>query len=141
MSLSRCEVETNNIQRLPDAPALSPQELKQTFDKTGKDLKDFLNLLIPEIEQANEEAKSEVQGKILKTYKYDVVTGAVISVNEDYTIPEIYKVNTNGLDVYFEGELLVLNKNYQERGTGDSNKIRFAFEVPKDSNLIFVIRK
>ena len=141
MSLPRCEVETNNIQKLPDAPALSAQELKQAFDKTGKDLKDFLNGLILEIEQADEEAKVEVTGKILKTYKFDVVTSAVVTAEEDFTVPSVYQVNTNGLDVYFEGELLILNKNYQERGTGNSDKIRFAFEVPKGSNLIFVIRK
>ncbi len=141
MSLSRCEVETNNIQRLPDTPALTANELKQCFDRVGKDLKEFLNLLIPEIEKADEDMKKSIQSQMLKTYKYDVVTGVAITESEDYTIPSTYKVNTNGLDVYFEGELLILNKNYQERGTGESNKIRFNFKVPKDSNLIFVIRK
>lgn len=141
MSLPTCTVSTNNIQNLPDAPNLSPDELKQKFDKTGKELKDYLNSLILEIEKADEETKKAIQSQMLKTYKYDVVTNSVISESEDYTVPEIYKVNTSGLDIYFEGELLILNKNYQERGTGNSNKIRFNFEVPKDSNLIFVIRK
>ena len=43
MSLTKCEVVTDNIQNLPNSPALSPDELKQTFDKTGKDLKDYIN--------------------------------------------------------------------------------------------------
>lgn len=141
MSLPRCEVETNYVQRLPDMPAVSPEELKQTFDKAGKEIKDFLNELIPEIEKADEKDKKLVQSQIWKTYKYDVVLKAKVLENEDYTVPSVYKVNTSGLDVYFEGELLILNENYQERGTGDSNKIRFYFEVPEGSHLIFVIRK
>ena len=66
---------------------------------------------------------------------------AEIEENTDYTIPTTYKVNTSGLDVYFEGCLLEPNEHYVERGTGDSDKIRFNFVVPKDSLLGFVIRK
>lgn len=141
MSLPRCEVETNNVQSLPDTPAISSRELKEVFDKTGKDLKDFLNGLIPEIEKADDEVKSIVQGEILGVYKFHMVTNSVIKENEDFTVSEVYEVNSHCLDVFFEGELLILNEHYQERGTGKSNKIRFNFEVPKGSNLVFVVRK
>lgn len=87
MSLPNCEVETNNIQKLPDSPALPPNELKQCFDKAGKDLKDYINLLIPKIEEADKEVKEVIQKQILKTYKYSVTTSVVIAENEDYTVP------------------------------------------------------
>lgn len=141
MSLPNCEVKTNNIQELPDSPAISASELKQLFDKTGKDLKDYLNVLIGEIEKADNNIKKEIQNLVLDTYKYDVVTEVDIDTDEDYTLPTTYKVNTSGLDVYYEGCLLNINKHYVERGTGDSNKIRFGWKVLKGSNLSFVIRK
>ena len=142
MDLTRCEVVVTNIQSLPDTPAIGADELKQTFDKTGKDMKDYLNnILLPEIEEGVEESEENTTKKIIKTYKYNVKTLAEIEENTDYTIPTTYKVNTSGLDVYFEGCLLEPNEHYVERGTGDSDKIRFNFIVPKDSLLGFVIRK
>lgn len=142
MNLTRCEVDTTNIQNLPDTPAIGPDELKQKFDKTGKDIKEYLNQkLLPEIEKESKKDKDEVIGKILKTFKYDVTLQTNIEKNTDYTIPSTYKVNTSNLDVYFEGCLLNINEHYTERGTGDSDKIRFDWDVPKDSKLSFVIRK
>ena len=142
MDLTNCEVVTNNIQALPDTPAISSEELKKTFDKTGDDLKKFINnTLIPEIEQGTEENNEKIEKKIIKIYKYNVKALAEIEEDTDYTIPSTYKVNTSGLDVYFEGCLLEPNEHYVERGTGDSDKIRFKFNVPKDSLLGFVIRK
>lgn len=142
MELTNCEVVTNNIQNLPDTPAIGPDELKKTFDKTGDDLKKYINsTLIPEIKQGTEENNEEVEKKIIKTSKYNVKTIAEVAEDEDYTIPTTYKVNTSGLDVYFEGCLLEQNEHYIERGTGESSTIRFKFNVPKDSLLGFVIRK
>lgn len=142
MSLTNCEVKTNNIQELPDSPSMSSTELKQTFDKSSKDIKDYLNeTLIPEIEKLSDDTKTEIKKLILKTTKYEVVTNADISTSDDYTLPDTYKVNTNGLDVYYEGCLLALNTNYKELGSGLSNKIRFGWDIKKGSNLTFVIRK
>lgn len=142
MDLTSCEVVTNNIQNLPDTPAIGADELKETFDKTGDDLKNFINdTLIPEIEQGTKQNNEEIEKKIIKTSKYNVKTIAEIAEDEDYTIPATYKVNTSGLDVYFEGCLLEPNEHYVERGTGESSAIRFKFNVPKDSLLGFVIRK
>lgn len=142
MNLTNCEVVTNNIQNLPDTPAIGADKLKRTFDKTGDDLKKYINdTLIPEIEQGAEDDKTEINKKIIKTSKYNVRTLSEIAENEDYTIPTTYKVNTSGLDVYFEGCLLEPNEHYVERGTGESSTIRFKFNVPKDSLLGFVIRK
>ena len=132
MSLPECTVPTNNVQNLADSPTQSAQDLKKVFDQVGEDIKDYINdELIPAINKK----------LILKTYKYNATTLAEITETEDYTIPSTYNVNTHGLDVYFEGNLLALNEHYQERGTGTSDKIRFNFTVPKDSVLTFVIRK
>lgn len=43
MELTKCEVNTNNIENLSDTPAMESKELKKLFDKTGKDIKNFLN--------------------------------------------------------------------------------------------------
>lgn len=142
MDLTNCEVVTNNIQSLPDTPAIGADELKKKFDQTGDDLKQYINnTLIPEIEEQTDEANEEVAKKILKTYKYDIKTLAEIKEDEDYTIPSTYKVNTSNLDVLFEGQFLIINEHYVERGTGKSSTIRFKFDVPKDSLLSFIIRK
>ena len=142
MDLTSCEVVTNNIQNLPDTPAIGADKLKETFDKTGDDLKKFINdTLIREIEQGTKQNNKKIEKKIIKTSKYNVKTIAEIAEDEDYTIPATYKVNTSGLDVYFEGCLLEPNEHYVERGTGESSTIRFKFNVPKDSLLGFVIRK
>lgn len=51
MSLPECTVNTANIQNLPDSPNMSASELKQEFDKAGKEIKNYINdLLIPAIE-------------------------------------------------------------------------------------------
>lgn len=142
MSLPECTVPTNNVQNLADSPTQSAQDLKKVFDQAGEDIKNYINdELIPEIEKSDKETEDNTKKLIIKTYKYNVTTLADITETEDYTIPSTYNVNTHGLDVYFEGSLLALNENYQERGTGTSDKIRFNFTVPKDSLLTFVIRK
>lgn len=142
MSLPECTVPTNNVQNLADSPTQSAQDLKKVFDQAGENIKNYINdKLIPEIEKSDKETEDNTKKLIIKTYKYNVTTLADITETEDYTIPSTYNVNTHGLDVYFEGSLLALNENYQERGTGTSDKIRFNFTVPKDSLLTFVIRK
>lgn len=142
MSLTNCEVKTDNIQNLADSPTISPSELKKTFDKSCDDMKKYINdVLIPNIEKEVEDGDTNVTKLIKKTYKYDVTLDADIEANTDYTIPANYTVNTSSLDVYFEGCLLNINDHYTERGTGESNTIRFDWKVPSGSKLIFVIRK
>lgn len=65
MSLPVCTVNTNNIQNLPDSPTLTPDELKQEFDKSGKDLKDYLNdILLPAVEQLVRDEKANLEASI-----------------------------------------------------------------------------
>jgi len=52
MDLTKCEVNTNNIENLSDTPAMESKELKRLFDKTGKDIKDYINeILIKEVQK------------------------------------------------------------------------------------------
>lgn len=65
MSLPVCTVNTNNIQNLPDSPTLAPDELKQEFDKSGKDLKDYLNdILLPAVEKLVRDEKANLEASI-----------------------------------------------------------------------------
>lgn len=43
MSLTKFNGETNNIQSLPDKPTQTASQLKTLFDKTGDDLKTYIN--------------------------------------------------------------------------------------------------
>ena len=43
MSLTKCTVAVDNISTLADKPALTAAQLKAKFDKTGADLKDYIN--------------------------------------------------------------------------------------------------
>lgn len=65
MSLPTCTVNTNNIQKLPDAPSLPSDELKQEFDKSGRELKGYINdILLPAIENLINSEKSSLEQKI-----------------------------------------------------------------------------
>ncbi len=65
MSLPVCTVNTSNIQSLPDSPTLAPDELKQEFDKSGKDLKDYLNeILLPAVEKLVRDEKANLEASI-----------------------------------------------------------------------------
>lgn len=65
MSLPECTVNTNNIQNLPDWPTLPANELKQEFDKSGKDLKDYLNdILVPAVEKLVRDEKANLETSI-----------------------------------------------------------------------------
>ena len=65
MSLPECTVNTNNIQNLPDSPTISAQELKQEFDKSGKDIKNYINdILLPAIEDLVRKEKDALSNSL-----------------------------------------------------------------------------
>ncbi len=43
MSLTKCTAAVDNVSSLPDKPALTAAQLKAKFDKTGSDIKNYLN--------------------------------------------------------------------------------------------------
>ena len=62
MSLTECTVETNNVQKLPDSPTQSAQELKKVFDKVGEDIKKYINeTLIPDIEEEDDKVEENIK--------------------------------------------------------------------------------
>ncbi len=65
MSLPECTVNTANIQNLPDSPNMSASELKQEFDKAGKEIKSYINdLLIPAIEDLVKTEKNTLSNSL-----------------------------------------------------------------------------
>lgn len=65
MSLPECTVNTANIQNLPDSPNMSASELKQKFDKAGKEIKNYINdLLIPAIEDLVKTEKNTLSNSL-----------------------------------------------------------------------------
>lgn len=94
MSLPICTVSTNNIQNLPDAPNLPPDELKQKFDKAGKDLKDYINeVLLSAVENLVKEEKKNIEtsinNKILEDNKRKYHIGKII-IDTSNTNPNKY---------------------------------------------------
>lgn len=144
MNLTNCTVDVTNITNLSDAPSISSSDLKAKFDKTGKDLKDYINdTLIEEIETGLETAENNAKAEIKATYKYNDTLQSEIEENGEYTLTNSYTVGTGNLDVLYEGELLVLNEHYEEVGTSNttSTKINFKFKVPENSLITCIIRK
>ena len=43
MAIPQCNAETNAVSNLPDSPAISPAELKATFDRAGNEIKTYIN--------------------------------------------------------------------------------------------------
>lgn len=94
MSLPACTVNTNNIQNLSDSPALAPNELKQEFDKSSKDLKDYLNdILLPAVEKLVRDEKANLEiainNKILADNKKKYHIGKII-MSTSNTNPNTY---------------------------------------------------
>lgn len=94
MSLPVCTVNTNNIQNLPDSPTLTSNELKQAFDRSSKDLKDYLNdILLPAVEELVRDEKANLEiainNKILADNKKKYHIGKIIMTTDD-TNPSVY---------------------------------------------------
>lgn len=102
MAFQRMETNVENISALPDVVADQSSQLKQTFDKAGKDLKAFINTHISELELSTASESigvktpdglpSTVQAELNAVNvgvigKVDKVEGKQLST-EDYTTEE-----------------------------------------------------
>lgn len=102
MAFQRMETNVENVSALPDIVAEQSAQLKQTFDKAGKDLKAFVNTHITELElgtaaeslgaKTPDGLTSTVQAElnavnVLVAGKADAVEGKQLST-EDYTTEE-----------------------------------------------------
>lgn len=106
MAFQRMETNVENVSALPDIVAAQSAQLKQTFDKAGKDLKAFVNTHITELESgtAAESLGAKTPGglpstvqaelnavNVLVAGKADAVEGKQLST-EDYTTEEKTKL-------------------------------------------------
>lgn len=66
-SLTKLTEDLNNVQSLEDQPTITSNELKQTFDKAGNDIKDYINnILIPDVRKALEEVDESLRAELEK---------------------------------------------------------------------------
>lgn len=83
MSLTKCTVNTNIIESLPDAPILTADELKKRFDKSPTDIKNYINdVMLLEIEQLIASEKKNLQA-IINNVKNDLLTNISEKILED----------------------------------------------------------
>lgn len=81
MTLSKFTGETNNIQSLPDQPTETAMELKAKFDKTGAELKDYINNTLTE-EIDTELGNKADSNNVYKKEEVDELTNGII-LNEN----------------------------------------------------------
>lgn len=82
MSLSKFTGETNNIQSLADQPTETANEIKAKFDKTGTELKEYINNTLTEeidLELAN---KANSNNTYNKTEVDELINGTVLAENK-----------------------------------------------------------
>ncbi len=85
MSLTKFNGATNNIRGLADKPTLSASELKEKFDKTGDELKTYINnILTSELDTAigNTYSKTESDTRFIKNGDVYSVTYTCLSSSE-----------------------------------------------------------
>lgn len=70
MSLSKFSEAVNNISTLPDKPTLPASELKAKFDKTGADLKEYIN------DTLTEELDTQLASKVTSVAGSRLITTA-----------------------------------------------------------------
>lgn len=95
MSLSKFTGETNNIQSLPDQPSISASELKAKFDKTGADIKEYINNTLTEeidLELAN---KANSNNTYNKTEVDELTNGTVLAENVRLVLIPLYERSFN----------------------------------------------
>ena len=83
MSLTKCTVNTNVIESLPDAPTFSADDLKRKFDQAPVGIKNFINdIMLGEIEQLIAMEKNNLQ-KIITETKNNLLTNISEKILED----------------------------------------------------------
>lgn len=83
MSLTKCTINTNVIEALPDAPTSSADELKRKFDQAPSEIKNFINdVMLKEIEQLVAKEKENLQTIITET-KNNLLTNISEKILED----------------------------------------------------------
>lgn len=103
MSLTKFTGATNNIQGLADKPTETAEELKELFDKTGDDLKTYIN------ETLTEEIDTELSSKANSNNVY--------TKNDVYTKNEVDEEVTN---CKTKGDFVAVRAEFSYGGGDDS---------------------
>lgn len=128
MAIPNCNVNTNVISNLADAPTLTSAELKAKFDKEAKDIKDYIN------EEQNPEIERMIQA----------VSNSIL--NKTYPVGSIYMSVTNiSPETLFGGtwellrdRFLLGSGNNYDLGTtgGEAEHTLTVEELPPHNHLI-----
>ena len=90
VDLTKFVKSVDNIQKLTDTPTpgqMTPQQLKETWDRAGMDIKDFLNnSLIPEIEKSLEEVITTDDDRLNNSRKCDNTFDNSVTARENLKI-------------------------------------------------------
>lgn len=127
MSLTKFSGATNNIRGLADKPTLSASELKEKFDKTGDDLKTYINeTLTTEIEtelgekanSSNVYTKTETDTKYKVNGDFAVLTGTYYNNRFNYpdgfTQSNSVVISVSRLEEYSNGNSSWVNTFYND---------------------------
>lgn len=123
MSLSKLTKNLNNISSLPDKPNLSADDLKSTFDKSGNDIKEYINsVLTDEIDEMELNLKKSIQDN-----KTKIENNQKNVFNLIYPVGSVYiSVNDVSPNILFGGTwerlkdkfLVGAGDNYESGSTG-----------------------
>lgn len=104
--LQECKAEVNNIAALDEIPVITGQELQQTFDKGGVELKNYLNdVLLPKVNDEMIKGIEENTSSITDI-KNDITN---IDSKVDSTVAKIY-VNESTQDAVNTSPKIVFSK-------------------------------
>ena len=104
--LQECKAEVNNLAALDEIPVITGQELQQTFDKGGVELKNYLNdVLLPKVNDEMIKGIEENTSSITNI-KNDITN---IDSKVDSTVAKIY-VNESTQDAVNTSPKIVFSK-------------------------------
>lgn len=95
MSLSKFTGDTNNIQSLPDQPSISASELKAKFDKTGADIKEYINNTLTEEIDENLDNKANSNEVYKKTETEALINGTILLENDTFPYSQNNRIFLN----------------------------------------------
>ena len=100
MAITQCTADTSAVSNLPDAPALTPSELKAVFDKGGTEIKNYINnTMIGDINSTISSTASTINATITSNQtanntRFTQVEGSITSL--EGTINAKQKAITSG---------------------------------------------
>lgn len=127
MSLSKFIGDTNNIQSLPDQPSISASELKARFDKTGDELKTYINGTLTEEVDTELNSKANSNNVYTKTETDAKVEGTILAQRHFLPDDNSYTFTLNdSIQGYKCIEILVGYNSFKITKNANSNILNFS---------------